>query len=72
MTELVKVAVPVGRGCKDCAYIEGSNTNTACGYSAAHRVDPECYPRVVSGKSHEYIYATPEKAALMRLRGELV
>jgi len=74
MTEIIKLAVPVGTGCKQCMYFDEEVVLSNCAHP---RVDADCHRRESTDSTgytynYEYIYVSPEKAALMRLRGELV
>lgn len=61
--EIVSVRVPIGHGCIGCRYIEG----TMCLHP--DHMDRNCASRETQD-GYERIYVTPNKAALMRLRGD--
>jgi hypothetical protein len=63
MTEIVPVKMPAGHGCDGCVYVL---PKSQCSLIDSIR---DC-SRVLHAHKYELIYTTPEKAALMRLRGQ--
>jgi hypothetical protein len=65
--EIVPVKVPVGSGCSGCVYVD--RTPGLIGNCKLKMAERYC-SRTLYNAEYELIYTTPEKAALMRLRGQ--